>query len=117
MKLKSARHNEALQLAQNKILCSRLARYAKELYLYGSAVRGQEKWDSDIDLLLVLDAPEKNDRELKREIIYLKGSVTDNDIDTPDIDLKIVFGDSWKTSNQTYYKNVLQEGKMIWQRT
>ena len=52
----------------------------------------------------------------KREIIYLKGSITEEDIDAPEIDLKVVFGDDWKKSSQTYYRNILQEGKQIWQK-
>ena len=45
MELRSVRHNKALRLAEQKILCSRLARYVKELYIYGSAARGAEKWN------------------------------------------------------------------------
>lgn len=86
MELRSVRHDKALRLAEQKILCSRLA-------------------------------PEKKgNREIKREIIYLKGSITEEDIDAPEIDLKVVFGDDWKKSSQTYYKNILQEGKQIWQK-
>lgn len=63
MELRSVRHDKALRLAEQKILCSRLA-------------------------------PEKKgNREIKREIIYLKGSITEEDIDAPEIDLKVVFGD------------------------
>lgn len=66
MELRSVRHDKALHLAEQKILCSRLA-------------------------------PEKKgNREIKREIIYLKGSITEEDIDVPEIDLKVVFGDDWK---------------------
>ena len=116
MELRSVRHDKDLHLAEQKILCSRLARYVKELYIYGSAARGAEKWNSDIDLLLVLDPEKKGNREIKREIIYLKGSITEEDIDAPEIDLKVVFGDDWKKSSQTYYRNILQEGKQIWQK-
>ena len=116
MELKSARHDKALRLAEQKILCSRLARYVKELYIYGSAARGAEKWNSDVDLLLVLDPEKKGNREIKREIIYLKGSITEEDIDAPEIDLKVVFVDDWKKSSQTYYRNILREGKQIWQK-
>ena len=86
MELRSVRHDKALHLAEQKILCSRLA-------------------------------PEKKgNREIKREIIYLKGSITEEDIDAPEIDLKVMFGNDWKKSSQTYYRNILQEGKQIWQK-
>lgn len=86
MELRSVRHDKALHLAEQKILCSRL------------------------------DPEKKGNREIKREIIYLKGSITEEDIDAPEIDLKVVFGDDWKKSSQTYYRNILQEGKQIWQK-
>lgn len=111
MTIGSVRHDLALQSAKQKILRSKLSLYAKELYLYGSAARGEVSWDSDIDLLLVLDPSQKNSRELKREIIYLKGSLTDEEVDAPEVDLKVVFGNGWRTSTQTYYKNIVQEGK------
>ena len=116
MTIGSVRHALALQSAKQKILRSKLSLYAKELYLYGSAARGEVRWDSDIDLLLVLDPSQKNSRELKREIIYLKGSLTDEEVDAPEVDLKVVFGNGWRTSTQTYYKNIVQEGKKIWQK-
>ena len=116
MTIGSVRHDLALQSAKQKILRSKLSLYAKELYLYGSAARGEVCWDSDIDLLLVLDPSQKNSRELKREIIYLKGSLTDEEVDAPEVDLKVVFGNGWRTSTQTYYKNIVQEGKKYGRR-
>ena len=114
MRLKSIRHDRALRLEQGKIFESKLAGYIKEVYLYGSTARGQERWNSDIDLLLVLDPQVERTRELKREILYLKGSITGDELDDPEVDLKVVFGDEWKSSSQTFYRNVLQEGQRIW---
>ena len=117
MKLGSIRHELALQSAKQKILQSKLSLYAKELYLYGSAARGQVRWDSDIDLLLVLDPAQKNSKKIKKEIVYLKGTISDEELDAPEVDLKVVFVDGWRTSTQTYYKNIVQEGKKIWQKS
>lgn len=110
----NARHLHALHVAKERIFQSKLADYAKELYLYGSMARGEVNWDSDIDLLLILDFPEHDRKTLKKEILFLKGSLTEDDIDAPEVDLKVVFGDEWKTSNQTYYRNVLEEGEKLW---
>ncbi len=113
---KSNRHEIALKKAEEKIFQSRLACYAKELYLYGSTARGEEKWDSDIDLLLVLELEGNSNKEIKKDITYLKGAISGDEPDDPEVDLKVVIGDEWRTSGQTYYNNILREGKMIWQR-
>lgn len=42
--------------------------------------RGEIRWDSDIALLLILESSEHDKRALKREILYLKGSLTEDDI-------------------------------------
>lgn len=110
----NARHIRALRVAEEKIFQSKLANYVRELYLYGSMARGDIRWDSDIDLLLILEYSEHDKRALKKEILYLKGSLTEDDINAPEVDLKVVFGDEWKTSNQTYYRNILEEGKRLW---
>ena len=86
MESKSGRHENALYLAKEKILNSKLAGYVEELYLFGSMARNQIKWNSDIDLLLVLDSEKVNVPEIKKEIIC---------------------------TNQTFYNNILREGKKI----
>ena len=79
MTIGSVRHDLALQSAKQKILRSKLSLYAKELYLYGSAARGEVRWDSDIDLLLVLDPSQKNSRELKREITNIVATLKERE--------------------------------------
>ena len=103
-----------LEQAQRKIFTSKLAPYVRELYLYGSVARGEETWESDIDLFLVLDEPEGGRKELKKEILNLKGSISGDEMDDPEVDLKVVFGDAWKSSGQMYYQNVAKEGKRLW---
>lgn len=116
MGLDSSRHDRALQAARQKIFQSGLASHARELYLYGSAARGDLKWDSDIDLLLVLELAARSMRGIRREIVCLKGSIAGDGMDAPEIDLKVVFGDAWKESKQAYYSNILREGRKIWQK-
>lgn len=111
------RHQRMLTQAKERIFQSPVSPYIRELYLYGSMARGEETWESDVDLFLVLDEPETGvDRELKREILYLKGSISGDDIRDPEVDLKVVFGDAWKTSSQIYYDNVRREGIKLWEK-
>lgn len=48
-------------------------------------------------------------------MILLKGSVSPSVLDLPDVDLKVVIGDSWKSNNMLYYKNVKMEGINVWE--
>ena len=110
-------YSQALLLAREKILASGLADLVEELYVYGSVARGNMTWDSDIDLLLVLNPVFRDSRTIKKEIIFLKGSISGDTLDDPEIDLKVVFGQHWKNSSQTYYRNILREGRQIWKKT
>lgn len=109
-----SRHENALKYAINQIKTSKLASYVQNLYLYGSYARGDYRWDSDIDLFLVLmeGAPVPC---LKKEIIRLKGAVSQDGVFDVDVDLKIVYGDAWKSSSIPYYKSILKEGKNVWE--
>lgn len=111
---KENRQGRALQIALEKLKKTKIMDYKKELYLYGSMARGEATWRSDVDLFLVLDEAGRDNRELKKLIIYLKGNLTEDDMEAAEIDLKVVFGDAWKESNQVYYRNILREGKRIW---
>ncbi|MFR3139016.1 MAG: nucleotidyltransferase family protein [Lacrimispora saccharolytica] len=106
-----SRHKQALRYAMEKISCSPLAPYVNELYLYGSYARGTQTWESDVDLLLTLDANAPN---LKKEIIKLKAEVSQDGIDDVQVDLKVLYGDDWKTSQMLYYQNIRREGKKLW---
>lgn len=103
------RHRRALYYAVHQIKTSKLASYIQDLYLYGSYARGDYRWDSDIDLFLVLmeGAPVPC---LKKEIIRLKGAVSQDGVFDVDVDLTVVFGDSWKRNSMPYYQNILREG-------
>ena len=106
-----SRHKQALRYAMEKISRSPLAPYVNELYLYGSYARGTQTWESDVDLLLTLDGNAPN---LKKEIIKLKAEVSQDGIDDVQVDLKVLYGDAWKTSQMLYYQNIRREGKKLW---
>ena len=106
-----SRHKQALRYAMEKISRSPLAPYVNELYLYGSYARGTQTWESDVDLLLTLDGNAPN---LKKEIVKLKADVSQDGIDDVQVDLKVLYGDAWKTSQMLYYQNIRREGKKLW---
>lgn len=110
------RHEEALSETLCGIKKSFISDYVKAIYLYGSYVRGDYSWDSDIDLLMVLREDALKNRKVKKEIIWLKGNLTGEELDAPEIDLKVVFGDEWQKSTDIYYKTILEEGVNVWER-
>lgn len=108
------RHEKALQYAVKQLKMSKLSPYVKSLYLYGSYVRGNYKWDSDIDLFLVLDE-DAYSLDLKKEILRMKSKVSQDDTYAVDVDLKVVYGDCWMENTMLYYQNILREGRNIWE--
>lgn len=110
----SVRHQDALRYAINMVQQSVLAPYVKDLILYGSCARKEQKYSSDIDLLLVLDERFLEDKTLRTPMRLLKSQVSTDDIDDPEVDLKIVVGDEWKSNHMQYYNNIRREGISVW---
>lgn len=111
--LYAKRSEDSIKYAMSKILASPVAPYVKHLFLYGSCVRKEQKYASDVDLFMVLDNAfdiQKN----KADVIFLKGEVTPTDDDLPEVDLKVVIGDSWKDNQMLYYQNIKKEGVDLW---
>lgn len=107
----SVRHQDALQYAINMVQQSPLKPYVKDLILYGSCARKEQKYSSDVDLLLVLDEKFLEDQTLRTPMRLLKSQVSTDD---PEVDLKIVVGDDWKSNNMQYFKNIRKEGISVW---
>ena len=81
--------------------------------MYGSCARKQQTYSSDVDLFLELIS-DFDIEKYKSEIIRLKGAVVPADINMPEVDLKVVIGNSWEENKMLYYKNVKEEGIDIW---
>lgn len=108
------RSQKSIDFALDKIKQSEIAPFVRKLYLYGSCARGEQEYNSDVDLLLELDSS-FDEKRYREKIIILKGSVTPPDLNMPEVDLKIVIGDTWKNSPMLYYQNVKKEGINIWE--
>ena len=86
-KLYRERSERAIEYARKQIEESAVAPYVSKLYLYGSCVREEQTYQSDVDLML----------ELK-----------------PTFDMKIMIGDKWKNEHTLFFENIKKEGRDIW---
>lgn len=107
------RSEASIKYAINKIKNSNIAPYINQIYLYGSCARKEQKLDSDVDLFLELISG-FDMQKYRDELIMLKSKVTPTDSSLPEVDLKIVVGESWKSNKSLYYKNVKRDGVKIW---
>ena len=108
------RHLAAIEHARAKILKSPLAKYVKDVVLYGSTARGQAKPSSDVDMLMVLDKAIKNYKKYQAWLTYLKGNISSDDYTMPEADLHVVFDENWDDNNEAYFMNIKKEGFSIW---
>ncbi len=107
-------HLEVLEQAKEKIRKSPLAKYVKDVILYGSTARGQAKPSSDVDLLLVLDPGIRDHRKCNDWVTYLKGNISPDDFTLPEADLHVVFDEDWKENGNAYFSNIKREGINVW---
>lgn len=108
------RHLATIEQAVAKIRKSPLAKYVKDVVLYGSTARGQSKHSSDVDMLMVLDSCVKNYKKYNDWITYLKGNISSDDYRLPEADLHVAFDEKWKESGNAYFSNIKKEGFSIW---
>ncbi len=108
------RSNRAIEYALDQIRESAVAPYVSKLYVYGSCVREEQEYQSDVDLLLELKQP-LDINDLREEIILLKNRVNPPRLDMPEVDLKVVIGEGWRDEHTLYFENIRKEGRNIWQ--
>ncbi len=109
----NARTQKTIEHALRIVKQSKIAPYICSVIHYGSAARNEQSYNSDVDLLVVLQ-DDFSSKELKREILLLKGSVKPENLSDPDVDLKISFEDTLKHSTDAYYASVRRDGVDIW---
>ena len=105
---RSARHNTSLNYALHVLTDKKYNDYIDKIILFGSMARGEEKYHSDVDLLICVseDFPAKLARKLRME-------ATPDDPELPEVELKFqrhgTEGESFRFS-----ENIRKEGKVLW---
>jgi predicted nucleotidyltransferase len=79
----------------------------KDLYLYGSYARSEQQPDSDIDVMIVLDAYESYGREIDRTGELVSKLSLDYDIS---ISRVIMTEKQWKAGNTPLLRNIHIDG-------
>ena len=77
--------------------------------LYGSCAKGKPKYNSDVDILLVVNDIVIKDRNNIRIFRKLANELREVS-DMASIDLKIISLSNWNKNNTIYLKNVHKEG-------
>lgn len=104
------RHERSLKYALSVLTSERYESYLDAIYLYGSCARGDQKYTSDVDLLLKLrkNVPASVLRSMRVE-------ATPDDWELPEVELKYFMGERFNSSEQ-FDRNLREEGKLIWAR-
>lgn len=83
--------------------------YIEEIYLYGSCARGNEKYNSDVDLFLQCNQQLSGIVARKMRV-----EVMPDDIKLPDVELKFTKDDQWKRASDQFSQNIRKEGILVW---
>lgn len=104
------RHEKSLNYALEVLTSEPYLSYLDAIYLYGSCARGEQKYASDVDLLLKLrsDVPSSVLRAMRAD-------ATPEDWDLPEVELKYFSGSQFSHSYQ-FDKNLREEGILLWTR-
>lgn len=108
------RSSAATAFALDRIRKSGLAPYVRDVYLYGSCARQEQTYESDVDLLIELDAAFGDHPERSGLISGLKQELSGADEILPQTELKFVIGKDWKNSSSLFFTNIRREGISIW---
>lgn len=111
MALQEERHKEAIEYAVKILTGASYRKYIKKIYLFGSCAKRQNKYTSDVDLLVECD--ETLTPETARR---MRVAVMPDELDMPEIDLKFVKGTAWRAREDRFSKNLAREGILIWKK-
>lgn len=86
--------------------------WIKEVILFGSCINGSVSFDSDVDLLVVMQNNLNN--EIRDTMRTIKSTFFSLDYPYAEIDVKFFTEDYFNASNSIFKKSVVEEGVIIW---
>lgn len=104
----------SVDYAISQIKKSSLEPYISKVYLYGSCARNEGTYISDVDLFIEFKEDFDPDR-YRDELNYLRGHISPEDPELPEVDMHTAMGSRWKKETAGYYKDIKNEGVVIWE--
>lgn len=104
-----SRHSRSLKYALS-VLGDEFREYVEEIYLYGSFARGEQRYHSDIDLLIKV----KEDTT-PRIMRLMRTKVIPDDFTLPEVELKFFTGKVFSSSYR-FNENLRRDGKLLWKK-
>lgn len=105
------RHLESLNHALKVLGQQKYKTHLQAIYLFGSCARGEERYGSDVDLMLVLDS--ETDARLKRD---MKSEVSPDDCNLPEVNLSFADSKESFSTIKQFDSNVRRDGILLWER-
>ena len=112
--IRSNRQQEILNNAIKQLQASGTEKYISAVYLYGSCARGEERWDSDVDLFVQLTEDIREIDNHYRMLRELKTAARSEDCGVPAVDMHFYIGTDWTHCNSAFFKEIKRDGVRIW---
>lgn len=114
-KTKYEKHSKTIDHIVRTLKNSDISPYIVDVLLYGSCARHQEKYGSDVDVLIIISDDAPTDYAFKKELLYLKADLyPENEMDPAEVDSKFIPLNTWLNSSMLYYRIIRREGVSLW---
>ncbi len=88
--------------------------HLKSIILYGSYARGDNREDSDIDIMILLDLDELEIKKYRHNLSYITYDINmENDSDIKPIAKSVANFNKW-SENYPFYSNIVKEGVILY---
>lgn len=110
MKFLQKRHEIALNYAVSEIVNWQYVKSVTEIYLYGSYARGEQSYDSDVNIYIICskNIPIAALRKLKMNVMP-------EDYNLPEVEVKFGFK-SLEKETDLFHANIRKDGILLWKK-
>lgn len=84
------------------------------VYIFGSTVKGTNRFDSDIDILICFSDDIQKITDYKKQMRMIKSDLSFINNEYPEVDTKIFIGNSWLSDTSHFCNEIRKDGINIW---